>query len=155
MSEKVEITLTAEELFRYLDLVDQRVEETEEKAEIVIETVEAKSAAAFNTVIAMARGTYLMSIGMVKAMGGSVTYMFRSMVSGMFATITALKAVALGKAMTTKDWLSFAAEMGQLGLAMAATIAAEMQQQQMGRALMGAKMSLMGLQQIIGSFYFL
>ena len=150
MSEKIEITLTAEELFRYLEEVDQRVQETEENAIEVIEDVEEKSGDAFNQVLTMARGSYLLALGTVKAMGGSVTYMFRSMVSGMFATISALKAVALGKAMTTMDWVSFAMEMGQLGLAMAATILAEEGQMAAGRGIMGAKMSLMGLSQLIG-----
>lgn len=150
MSERIEITLTAEDLIRYLEQVDSRIEETEENAEQVITEVDKRTAESFNRVLTMARSTYLMSIGMVKAMGGSVTYMFRSMVSGMFATIHALKAVALGKAMTTGDWISFAMEMGQLGLAMAATIAADLGQQKIGRGLMGVKMSLMGLQQMIG-----
>ena len=150
MSEKIEITLTAEELFRYLEEVDQRVKETEENAIEVIEDVEEKSGDAFNQVLTMARGSYLLALGTVKAMGGSVTYMFRSMVSGMFATISALRAVALGKAMTTMDWVSFAMEMGQLGLAMAATILAEEGQMAAGRTIMGAKMSLMGLSQLIG-----
>ena len=150
MSEKIEITLTAEELFRYLEEVDQRVQETEENAIEVIEDVEEKSGDAFNQVLTMARGSYLLALGTVKAMGGSVTYMFRSMVSGMFATISALKAVALGKAMTTMDWVSFAMEMGQLGLAMAATVLAEQGAMAAGRSVMGAKMSLMGLSQLIG-----
>ena len=150
MSEKIEITLTAEELFRYLEEVDQRVQETEENAIEVIEDVEEKSGDAFNQVLTMARGSYLLALGTVKAMGGSVTYMFRSMVSGMFATISALRAVALGKAMTTMDWVSFAMEMGQLGLAMAATILAEQGAMAAGRSIMGAKMSLMGLSQLIG-----
>ena len=154
MSERIEITLTAEELFRYLEEVDQRVQETEENAEIVLEAVKEDSSAAFNQVLSMARGSYLLSLGMVKAMGGSVTYMFRSMISGMFATISALKAVALGKAMTTMDWISFAMEMGQLGLALTATVLAEQGQMAAGRAIMGAKMSLMGLSQLIGVMSF-
>lgn len=154
MSEKIEITLTAEELFRYLEEVDQRVQETEENAIEVIEEVEEKSGAAFNQVLSMARGSYLLALGTVKAMGGSVTYMFRSMVSGMFATISALKAVALGKAMTTMDWVSFAIEMGQLGLAMTATFLAEQGLMKAGRQIMGAKMSLMGLSQLIGVMSF-
>ena len=52
------------------------------------------------------------------------------------------------------DWFSFAMEMGQLGLATAATIAAELGVQDIGRQLMGAKMSLMGLNQFIGAINF-
>lgn len=150
MSENIELIIDIEELRRQLQEVNQEVEDTKENAVEVIEEVEESSGAAFNQVLTMARGSYLLALGTVKAMGGSVTYMFRSMVSGMFATISALRAVALGKAMTTMDWVSFAMEMGQLGLAMAATILAEQGQMAAGRAIMGAKMSLMGLNQLIG-----
>lgn len=154
MSETIELVIDIEELRRELQEVNQDVENTKENATEVIGEVEEKSGAAFNEVLTMARGSYLIGLGMVKAMGGSVTYMFRSMVSGMFATIQALKAVALGKAMTTMDWVSFAMEMGQLGLAMAATVLAEQGYMDIGRGVMGAKMSLMGLNQLIGVMSF-
>ena len=154
MGESIELVIDVEELRRQLQEVNQEVEDTKENSIDVIEEVKESSAAAFNQVLSMARGSYLLALGTVKAFGGSVTYMFRSMVSTAFATIAALKAISLGKAMTTQDWFSFGMEMMQLGLATAATIAAEQGQMAVGRSLMGAKMSLMGLSQLIGVMSF-
>ena len=154
MGERIEITINAEEVFRVLQQADAKIEETEEKADQIIDEVDKRTADSFDQVLNMARSSYLIGMGMVKAMGGSISYMFRSMVSAMFTSIHALKALALGKAMTTQDWFSFAMEMGQLGLAISATIAADMDQQALGRRVMGAKMSLMGLQSMIGAIGF-
>lgn len=140
---------------------DTELEEAEEKLNAfeirsheVIHKTDKATTASFQQVVSMARGSYLLALGTVKAFGGSVSYMFRSMVSAAFSTIIALKAVSLAKAMTTMDWISFAMEMGQLGLATAATIAAELGAQDIGRSLMGAKMSLMGLSSLIGAINF-
>ena len=150
MSESIELIIDVDVLRRELAEVNQEVNDTEEKAGRVIEEVENRSREAFNDVLSIARSSYIIALGTVKAMGGSVSYMFRSMVSAAFTTIHALQALALGKAMTTSDWLSFTMEMAQLGLALGATIAADLGQQEIGRSLMGAKMSLMGLQNLIG-----
>jgi len=154
MAETIELVIDVEELRREIAEVNQDVENMKENAEEAIQTVEAQSTAAFQEVLTMARGAYLLSLGTVKAMGGSVTYMFRSMVSGAFATISALYAITHAKLLTTKDFVSFGLEMAQLGLAVAATIAAQAGQQAAGRSLMGAKMSLMGLNQLIGVMSF-
>ena len=154
MSTFVEVNVSTQQGHQALDALEAHRKEVEDASNETIEEVEVASSASFNRVISMARGSYLVSLGMVKAMGGSVSYMFRSMVSAAFATIAALRAVSLGKAMTTRDWLSFVMEMGQLALATSATIAAELQQQQIGRDIMGAKLSLMGLQQLIGALSF-
>jgi len=133
---------------------EKDIEEFEETSHQVIDEVDNRTRESFNKVLSMARGSYLLALGAVKAFGGSISYMFRSMVSAAFTTIAAYKAISLGKLMTTGDWISFGMEMAQLGLATAATIAAQAGAQDIGRSLMGAKMSLMGLNQMIGMINF-
>lgn len=153
MADSIEIEIIIDDTD--LEEAKEDIKEYEETSTKLIDKVNQETQESFNKVLAMARGSYLVALGTLKIFGGSVSYMFRSMISGMFTTITALKAIALGKAMTTMDWISFGLEMGQLGLSLAATIAAEEQQMELGRSLMGAKMGLMGISQLIGNMYFI
>lgn len=153
MADSIEIEIVIDD--SDLKESQKNIEEHNKEAKKILAEIEKKRRKSFNHVLNMARASYLIGIGVVKAMGISVPYMFRSMISASFATIAALKAVALGKAMTTMDWISFAMEMGQLGLATAATVAAQVGQQEIGRSLMGAKMSLMGISTLISNLYFL
>lgn len=149
MSEQIEIEIIVDD--SQLKESKREFEDFQKESTNIIKTVEDDTGAAFNKVVSMARGSYLLSLGMIKAAGVSVTYFFRSMVSAAFSTVSMLKAISLGKAMTTQNWVQFGLEMAQLGLATAAIVAASMKKEDVSRGLMGAKMSLMGVQQLIGS----
>ncbi len=73
------------------------------------------------------------------------------MISTAFSVIAMYQAISLSKAMTTQNWVSFALEMLQFGLATASIITASLGESDVSRSLMGAKMALMGVQQLMGS----
>ena len=155
MSEKVDITLSAEDLLQYLEHVNEEIDATEKKADIVIKETRERSQAAFTQVLNAARGTYLLTLGAVKASGETMSYFFRAAISSTFATITMLEPLLLGRAMATSDWVSFAIGMASLATSWTAAIAAQLGAEEFGRSMRGIDMSMLGIQQLIGVMGFL
>ena len=127
----------------------------------LIEEVDKKAGESFATVLNMARGAYLLVLGMVKSTGASVSYFFRSMISSVFSTISmlhplflAMKAGGIG---TMNPLMIAQASFGLFSLAasISAAYQAERGYTETARGMRGLDMSLLVLQQLLQNMNFL
>lgn len=151
---RVNIDITTEEAHRELDELEEHVEEVQEAKDETVEIVDRDLSVSYEKCLNMARGAYLVGLGMVKATGATVSYFFRAAVSAVFATATMLKPLLLGRALATGDWISFGVGMTSLGIAIASAVAAQAKDSELARGLRGVDMAMLGLQQLIGTFDF-
>jgi len=153
MEEKIELTLNAEDLLRELEVIDEKVDELEEKASEVIEEVEIATTDSYNQVLNMARASWLTFQGIVRVGGGTISSVFRMAIGTTLGMIAMLKPIVAAQA-TTGDWVRAALGMTSIGLAIAATIAAQADYKKLELQIRGANMALHGIQSIIGSLNF-
>lgn len=109
----------------------------------------------------MLHAGWLATQGLVRAAGGSIQTVFRTVIGSTISAIAMLGPVlAAAKASgwaTMNPWVIAQASMGlvSIGLSVAALIAAQEQENEFSDALRGANMALHGIQAMIGTFHFL
>jgi len=150
------LTLNAEELLQELDEVETRANEVEE----LVEEVEAQSETSFNQVLGMLHAGWLATQGLVRATGGTIQTVFRTVVGTTLGAISmiypVLQAALAGGLASMNPWAVAQALLGlaSIGLATTALIAAQAQQKEFSDSLRGANMALHGIQSMIGVFGF-
>ncbi len=154
MGERIDIVINAEEVLRALEKIDAKIEETEEKAEEVIEAVETAVTISYNQVLNMARATWLMTQGVVRAAGGAISATFRMAVGTALGAISVLIPIFTAEAVTPFMQAQAALGMISIGIAIAALAAAQQEEQELALQFRGANMALHGIQSIIGSLNF-
>jgi len=118
---------------------------------LLLDEVEKRSQASFQQVLSLARGAYLVGLGMLKSTGESISYFFRAMISAVFSTATVLYPLITAKEWATWDVIGGAMAIASLGTSIAAAVQAQAQETEIARGLRGIDMSLLGLQQLIGT----
>ena len=112
MSERIDISINAEEVLRALDQVDDKIDLVEVKAEIVLNEIEKKTQESFNQVLNMARAGWNITQQVVKIAGGSIDSLINLSISSALSMISVYQTISAGKAMTTQNWVQFGIEMG-------------------------------------------
>ncbi len=154
MGERIDIVINAEEVLRALERVDAKIEETEEKAEEVIEKIDTATTASYNQVLSMARATWLMTQGLVRATGGAISATFRMAVGTVLGAISMLLPIFTAEAVTPGMQAQAALGMISIGIAAAALAAAQQEEKELALQFRGANMALHGIQSIIGVLNF-
>ncbi len=154
MGERIDIVINAEEVLRALEQVDAKIEETEEKAEEVIEKIDTSTTASYNQVLNMARSTWLMTQGIVRAAGGAISATFRMAVGATLGAISMLLPIFTAEAVTPGMQANAILGMISIATAIAALSAAQKEEQELALQFRGANMALHGIQSIIGVLNF-
>jgi hypothetical protein len=101
----------------------------------------------------MVHAGWLTTQGLVRAAGGSIQTVFRTLVGTTLGTIAVLKPLFMAKA-TAGDFVGAAMGMISIGLALSALYAAQQEEKEVSDSLRGANMALHGIQSIIGMVNF-
>lgn len=131
------------------------VDNFDKKSNEIIETVDKKSRESFFHVLTQARAAYTVGLGLIKASGVSVSYFFRSMMSAAFGAISIMTPLLTAEAVTPGMQWAAALGFAELGVAVAAVVAAQMEQSEIARGFRGAAMALGGIQSMLGNMYYL
>jgi hypothetical protein len=145
----ISIGVSTEEAERDIAAVNDQIKQTSEDWEKTKEKVDEEMRESYRKTISLARNAYTIGLGLVKSTGASVSYFFRSMISAAFGAIAILEPLLTAKSLATYDYVSMAIGMAELGVAIAAVIAAEAEQSKIARGFRGAAMSLGGLSQML------
>jgi len=131
----------------------EEVQEEAEKTDIILEEVKDKSEITFNQVMSMVHAGWLTTQGLVRAAGGTISTVFRTVVGTVLGTISILKPIFAAKAVAG-DYISAALGFASIFMALTALAAAQAEQKEFSDALRGANMALHGIQSIVGSWNF-
>ena len=146
LDDEITLTLNAEELLLELDKVEARANEVED----IVEKTEKASGVSFSKVMGGVHAMWLTTQGVVRAAGGSISTVFRTLVGTTLGAISTLTPIFQAE-VAANDYVSAAMGMASIGIALAALAAAQAEEKQFSDALRGANMALHGIQSIIGS----
>ena len=118
-----------------------------------METVKKEAGVSFSKVMSGVHAMWLTTQGAVRAAGGSISTVFRTLVGTTLGAISVLTPIFQAE-VAAHDYVSAAMGFASIGLAMAALYAAQAQEQEFSDMLRGANMALHGIQSMIGSFNF-
>ena len=90
---------------------------------------------------------------MVRAAGGAISTVFRTVVGTTLGAIATLTPIFAAQA-TAGDFIRAAMGMASIGLAVSALVAMEQEEKEISDSLRGANMALHGIQSMIGVFGF-
>ena len=121
--------------------------------EDLVEEVTSKSEDSFGQVLSMVHAGWLATQGMVRAAGGTISTVFRTVIGTTLGAIATLTPIFAAQA-SAGDYIRAAMGMVSIGLALSALVAMEQQEKEMSDALRGANMALHGIQSMIGVFGF-
>lgn len=134
-------------MYRALFEVEQKANEVEQ----LVEEVKKESKVSFGQVLGFVHAGWLATQGMVRAAGGSIQTVFRTLVGTTLGAIAVLVPIFAAEA-TAGDYVRAALGMVSIGLALQALAAMQGQHQELSDQLRGANMMLHGVQAMIGSF---
>ena len=178
MSERIDIVINAEEVLRALERVEgkieevedkadtavirvvkvlehgeDKIEELEDKAEAVIEKIEVQTIDSYQQVLNIARASWNIIQGVVRAAGGTISSTLRFAIGTALGAFAVLKPVFAAQAVSG-DYIRAALGMVSIGLGLAAVAAAQKEQAALERQFRGANMALNAVQTYIGSINF-
>lgn len=151
LDEKVTLELNAEDLLRELAVVEQRAEDVEN----VVEEVGRDSQAIMNKVMAGVHAGWLATQGLVRAAGGSISTVFRTVIGSTLGAISLLTPILSAEMVTPGGQIQALMGFASIALAVGALVSAELEQREFSDALRGANMALHGVQSLIGVFSFI
>ena len=134
------------------------VQEEAERTEAIVEEVQDEAKKSFSQVLGIVHAGWLATQGVVRAMGGSISTVFRTLVgTGLGAIQTLqpiLKAALHGGLATMSPYMIAQASLGLLsmGAAISALVAYEAEEKEFSDALRGANMALHGVSAMLGYF---
>ena len=153
MSERIEITINAEELRRALSGVEEQIETTEEKLMDMTEKVEDATTKSFNQVMGFMRTTYLMISGASRVLGGGMSQLFSTIYLTAISAIGTYKAIAAAMAASGPyGWVQAGLMIISLTTASLSLASILSGQRDLSRKIRGINMSLHGISGMISSF---
>ncbi|KKM03306.1 hypothetical protein LCGC14_1775750 [marine sediment metagenome] len=154
MSERIEITINAEEILRTLAEVNAKVEETEEKAEQVVESVEEQTKKSFNEIMGYMRATYMLISGVSRILGGGMSQIFSAIYMTAMSAIGAYKAIAAAMAVSPVPGARLQATLMMISLitATSSLVSIMAGQRELSTKIRGVNMSLHAISSLISSF---
>ena len=94
---------------------------------------------------------WLATQGMVRAAGGTISTVFRTVIGTTLGAISMLAPIFSAQAVSG-DYIRAAMGMASIAIAVSAMVAAEAQEREVSDALRGANMALHGIQSLLGVF---
>ena len=135
----------------------QDLKEIKEEGKAVTKTVEkivTEAKYSFTQIIGGVHAVWLATQGAVRAAGGSIETVFRTLIGTSLSTVAILAPLLSAQAVTPGMQIQAALGFASLGLAISALVAAEAEEKEFSDALRGANMALHGIQSFIGVFNF-
>jgi hypothetical protein len=129
------------------------VENKANEVEEIVQNVKKEAGISFGEIMGGVHAMWLTTQGVVRAAGGSISTVFRTLVGTTLGAISILTPIFQAE-VAAHDYVSAAMGFASIALALSALIAAEAQEQEFSDALRGANMALHGIQAMIGSFNF-
>ena len=108
----------------------------------------------FNQVMSMVHAGWLATQGMVRAAGGTIQTVFRTVIGTTLGAISTLAPIFAAEA-AAGDYIRAAMGMANIGIALSAMRAMEAGEKELSDQLRGANMALHGVQAMIGQMGFL
>lgn len=127
------------------------VEEKAKQVEDIVEEVEEASKISLTKVVAGVHAGWLATQGLVRAAGGSISTVFRTLIGTTLGAIAVLQPIFAAEA-AAGDYIRAALGMASIGTALFALAAMMGEQKEISDQLRGANMALHGIQALIGSF---
>lgn len=152
MSEKINLDVDTTEAERKIDSLNDKIEDTVEKATEATEAVENEAEKSFNNVMGMMRSSYMIMSGVGRIMGGTMGKMFSGLYSLAISSIMTYKAIAAAVAATPGGQVQAAIMFASLSIAAANLGATIGKQKEFSRGLSGLNTSLHGISGMIDSF---
>ncbi len=153
MGERIDIVINAEEVLGALNVVEEKIDAVEDKAEAVIEKIEVQTIDSYQQVLNIARASWNIIQGVVRAAGGTISSTLRFAIGTALGAFAVLKPIFTAQAVSG-DYIRAALGLASIGLGLAAVAAAEGEQRQLERQFRGANMALNSIQTYIGSINF-
>lgn len=136
-------------MLKELNAIEQKANEIEETVQEVISTSEVS----FGQVLSMVHAGWLATQGMVRATGGTISTVFRTVIGTTLGAVATLAPIFAAEAVAG-DYIRAAMGMASIGLALSALAAMKAEEKEMSDALRGANMALHGIQSMIGVINF-
>ncbi len=153
MGERIDISINAEEVIRDLDKIDDKIDETEEKAASAIETVEVQTKRSFTQVMGYMRASYSIIAGISRIMGGGLSQVFSSIYMAAMSAIGTYKAIAAAIAATgPTGWVQAAIMTTSLVTASLNLTSIMLGQRALSTKIRGLNMTLHGISGLITTF---
>ena len=151
VDDKITLEINADELLRELEAIEIKANEIE----TIVEKAEDKAEISFTNVLSMVHAGWLTTQGLVRAAGGTIQTVFRTVIGTALGTAAVL--YPLFTAMEVTPGMQIQATLGliSMGISLAALVAAQQEEKEFSDALRGANMALHGVQSMLGSMYFL
>ena len=105
----------------------------------------------FGQVMGAVHAGWLATQGLVRAAGGTIETVFRTVIGTTLGAISMLQPIFTAQA-AAGDYVRAALGMASIGLAISAMIAATLEEREVSDALRGANMALHGIQSLLGNF---
>lgn len=155
MSEKIEITISAEEILRVLASTNDAIEDTEDNLLDMTKNVVIATQKSFNEVMGMMRASYMMITGVSQAVGGTLSQVFASMFEIAISAIGTYQAIAAAMAATgPAGWIQAGIMTTSLLVAGINLATLAEGQSELSRRISGLNMSLHGISSMIGEVNF-
>ena len=142
--------INAEDLLRELEAVEGRANEVED----IVEEVKETARSSLTQVMGGVHAAWLATQGIVRATGGTIETVFRTVVGTTLGAISMLVPLLTAEAVTPGMQIQAAMGLASIGIAVSAMVAAELEQRELSDQLRGANMALHGIQSLIGVFNF-
>ena len=105
----------------------------------------------FNQVMSMVHAGWLATQGMVRAAGGTIQTVFRTVIGTTLGAIQMLTPIFAAEA-TAGDYVRAAMGMASIVMALSALAAMQAGEQDISNQIRGANMALLGMQSLLGAF---
>lgn len=135
-----------------LEEAELKAQEILEEADKVTEEVQQKAKMSFNQVMLMARGAYMVTAGLIRATGGTVSTVFRMVISAAISAVATLYPILTAQ-LTTPMAIQASIGLINLGIAGIAIDAAIRKQAELSRGMMAINTTLHGMSMMVGSYY--
>lgn len=147
--------INAEELMKDLDQVDQQREQVEENTKRTISFVDRSTRQVYQSVLRMGRASWQIMDTVLSAMGITVDYTFRAIMSAAFGVAQVLIPIFTAESITPGMQVQAALGFLELGMAMAA-LGQSQQQQAESQQMYSASLSVINsIQMFVGRSHFL
>jgi len=144
---------TVKDIDKLAKAVYQRIILNGKETVKTVKKVEETSKFTFFSVLNMAKMAWSTTEMIVKQAGGTISTVFSGLISATFATISILQPLLTAEAVTPGMQATAALGFIQLGLTIAALVAAEQKRAELEESLRNASMALMSISSLIGRAY--
>jgi len=154
MAEKIPLDVDATEANRTMDVLDSRIDDTQEKLIQMGNDIERETERSFNEVKGMMQASYMMVSGVTQMIGGSMSQAFAAIFQIGISAIGTYQAIAAAMAATgPAGWVQAGIMTTSLLTALVNLYSLSEGQTELSRRISGLNMSLHSISSMVGMYY--